>query len=433
MKKRFWLLIAATHIVVAIVVFLLAPALYSRLASHTHDPAVVDSSGDVAYWTCPMHPSVRADEPGSCPICGMDLTPVRPEAAEPSELDADAEEMTFHVDPFRQQLINVQSAPVEERVMEKEIRTVAVLELDETGVSEVYPRVAGWVREVFVNFMHQHVHVGQPLFSVYSPELVASQEEYLLAQQTLEKLGGSPFEHVSTGTESILRAARRRLERFDLTADQIQTLSRTGEVQTAVVVHSPASGHVIEREVFPNRYVTPETRVYTIADHARMWAAVQIYEQDIGQVRLGQPAVMRLISYPGESFQGRVRFIEPHLDGETRTLKVRLEFPNPNFRLKPEMYGDVELKISLGRFLAVPDGAVLRTGRRDVVFVDRGEGRMEMRTVEIGEKAEGYYRVLSGLQAGERVVTQANFLIDSESKIRGIAADWDTPLPTHAH
>ena len=400
----------------------LTPVQRDDPADHAEHEAAVE------HWTCPMHPAVRSDEPGSCPICGMDLTPVHRETAAPTPGRTD-----FVVDTYRRQLINVQSTPVEERLMEKEIRTVGILELDETRITDVYPRVSGWIQEVYANFVHQPVEKGRPLFSVYSPELVASQEEYLLALRTVEELSGSPFEHVSRGAGSLLEAARRRLELFEVSAARIRDLEKSGEVDATLIIPSPVTGYVTERNAFPNRRVTPESKIYTIADYSHIWAWVRVYEHEIGQIREGQPAVVRTAAYPGEAFRGRVTFIAPDLDGGTRTLRARLEFANPNFRLKPEMYVDVELKISLGRFLAVPDSAVLRGGQRDQVFVDRGEGRMELRPVSVGEKAGGYYRVLSGLQAGERVVTQANFLIDSESKIRGIGADWDTPQPTHVH
>jgi membrane fusion protein, copper/silver efflux system len=444
MTRNRLILTLGVLLLAALAIYVLAPG----FPGWTKSPGTAQQS-DVLYWTCPMHPSVRSHEPGACPLCGMDLTPVRRtpppgesgEAVEgePSSDDHDAHETAgegalFHVDPTRQQLINVQTTEVQEMVLEKEIRTVGRLQVDETRIQYVHSRVSGWIQEVFVNYNFQPVKKGEPLFSVYSPELVATQEEYLLALRTVDQLSSSPFEHVSSGSRSLLNAARKRLELFNLTAEQIDRLERTREIQQSVTIYSPATGNVVERRAYPNAYVTPEVNVYSIADHSRIWAQVEVYEQEIGQITIGQQAEMRTAAYPGDVFRGRVAFIDPQLREQTRTLNVRLEFPNPGLRLKPEMFVDVNLKVPLGRGVSVPASAVLRTGRRDIVFVDRGGGQMQLREIEVGDKAAGYYQVSSGLRPGERVVTSANFLIDAESKIQGIESEWETPRPQeHVH
>ncbi len=397
---------------------------------------VTGEDGEIEYWTCTMHPSVRLMEAGTCPICAMDLVPVMksPPATSDNGSENSAQQIagddsTFTVDPRRQQLINVQTTEVEVRSLEKVIRTVATLELDETRIEYVHPRIQGWIEEVFVDFTLQHVNQGDPLFSIYSPELVSTQEEYLLALKTAENLADSPFEHVSDGARSLFEATRRRLELLDVTDEQIEQLEKSGQVQKHLMVYSPVSGHVMERNAFPNMYVTPETKVYTIADHTQIWAYVQIYENEISYVHKGQPVVMSTAAYPGEAFRGNITYVYPHLNAETRTLRVRLEFPNPDLRLKPGMYSNIELQVSLGATLAVPESAVLRTGKRDLVFVDLGSGQMQLRQVEIGATAGGYYEILKGLTAGERVVSAANFLIDAESKVQGVEASWETPKP----
>jgi RND family efflux transporter MFP subunit len=398
--------------------------------------AVTGEDGKIEYWTCTMHPSVRMTEPGTCPICAMDLVPVMKRTPATSDNGSTnsaqqiaGDESTFTVDPRRQQLINVQTIEVEVRSLEKVIRTVATLELDETRIEYVHPKIQGWIDKVFVDFTLQHVNQGDPLFSIYSPELVSTQEEYLLALKTAENLADSPFEHVSTGARSLFEATRRRLELLDITAEQIEQLEKSGQVQKHLMVYSPVSGHVMERNAFPNMYITPETKVYTIADHTQIWAYVQIYENEISYVHKGQPVVMSTAAYPGEAFRGNITYVYPHLNAETRTLRVRLEFPNPDLQLKPGMYSNIEIQVSLGATLAVPESAVLRTGKRDLVFVDLGSGQMQLRQVEIGATAGGYYEILKGLTAGERVVSAANFLIDAESKVQGVEASWETPKP----
>ena len=398
--------------------------------------AVTGEDGEIEYWTCTMHPSVRMKEPGTCPICAMDLVPVMKRSSAISDnvstnsaQQIAGDESTFTVDPRRQQLINVQTTPVEVRSLKKVIRTVATLELDETGIEYVHPKIQGWIDKVFVDFTLQHVNEGDPLFSIYSPELVSTQEEYLLALKTAENLADSPFEHVSNGARSLFEATRRRLELFDITDEQIEQLEKSGQVQKNLIVYSPVNGHVTEKNAFPNMYVTPETRIYTIADYTRIWAYVEIYENEISYVRKGQPAVMRTVAYPGKAFHGNITYVYPHLNEKTRTMRVRLEFPNPDLKLKPGMYSNIEIQVPLGATLAVPKSAVLRTGKRDLVFVDLGSGQMQLRQVEIGATASGYYEILKGLKPGERVVSAANFLIDAESKVQGVEASWETPKP----
>ena len=398
--------------------------------------AVRGEDGDIEYWTCTMHPSVRMKDPGTCPICAMNLVPVMKRA--PATLDngttnsgqpITSDESTFTVDPRRQQLINVQTTEVEIHSLEKVIRTVATLEVDETRIAYVHPKISGWIQRVFVDFTLQHVNLGDPLFSIYSPQLVSTQEEYLLALKTGENLADSPFEHVASGARSLFEATRRRLELFDITDEQIEQLEKNGQVQKHLIMYSPASGYVVERAAFPNMHVTPETRIYTIADYTNIWAYVEIYENEISYVREGQRVAMSTAAYPGEVFRGDITYVYPQLNEETRTMRVRLEFPNPELRLKPGMYSNIEIQVPLGATLAVPESAVLRTGKRDLVFVDLGSGTMQLRQVQVGAQAGGYYEILKGLQTGERVVSAANFLIDAESKVQGVEASWETPKP----
>ena len=426
---------------------------------HEYRP-VFDEEGEIDYWTCAMHPSVRMKEPGKCPICSMDTVAVwkkdnsqqQPTAqAKTEDIDStkNGDEMsgmqghdhstmgvrtkpgidqeaksTFTVSPNRQQLIGIKTESVMIRTLDKEIRTVGMVTLDESKIYNVQTKYTGWIDKVFVDFKWQHVNIGQPLFSIYSPELVTAQEEYLLALKSNKILSDSQFADISSGADSLLKASRRRLELLGVSQSQIKELERTGEVKTNLIVYSPVKGHVAQKNAFENMHVEPNTVLYKIADHTTAWVQVDIYENEIPLVKLGEKATMTLASFPGEVFEGDVTFIWPHINPETRTVKARLEFPNPDLKLLPEMYADVTLDIPIGEKLTIPNSAVLRTGKKDIVFVDKGNGNMEIRRVELGQKAGGYYEVLRGLKSGEQVVSRANFLIDSESKIQAAVATW---------
>jgi len=426
---------------------------------HVYRP-VLDEQGEIDYWTCTMHPSVRLTEPSKCPICSMDTVPVwtkgnsqteqvtetkmqkNDEVKDSNDMasmqghdnstmevstkpgNGEEAKSVFSVSPQRQQLIGVKTEPVMVRTLDKEIRTVGMVTLDESKIYNVQTKYRGWIDRVFVDYQWQHVNIGQPLFSIYSPELVTAQEEYLLALKSKNILGDSQFADISRGANSLLEASRRRLELLDVSEGQIKELERTGKVKTNLTVYSPVKGHVAQKNAFENMHVEPNTLLYKIADHTTAWVQVSIYENEIPLVKLGEKAIMTLASFPGEIFKGEVTFIWPHIDPETRTVKARLEFPNPDIKLLPEMYADVTLDIPIGEKLTIPDSAVLRTGKRDIVFVDKGNGNIEIRKVELGQKAGGYYEVLRGLKKGEQVVTRANFLIAAESKVQAAIATW---------
>lgn len=403
------------------------------LHEHELEP-VKDDEGEILYWTCTMHPSVKMAVPGKCPICAMDLVPVRKQAeavetqtdgAGPAD-EADVSRASlFTVDPRRQQLIGVRTAPVAARSLDKTISTIGRVELDERRIVHVHTKFSGWISKLFVDFQWQHVRKGEPLFSIYSPDLVATQEEYLLALKASRTLGDHSLQEVSGGADSLLKAARRRLELWDISDEQIDRLEETGEVQRDLIVYSPAEGHVTERKAYENMRVEPGTELYTLADHSAVWVHVEVYENDIPLVQIGQRATMTVESFPSRRFSGRVTYIEPHVMEQTRTLQVRLEFANPDLTLKPGMYADVTIGVPGGTALAVPESAVLRTGQRDIVFVDHGQGRMEVRQIELGRRSEDHYEVLRGLEAGENVVVAGNFLIDAESKVQGAIANWE--------
>lgn len=369
---------------------------------------------EVLYWYDPMHPAYKSDQPGIAPDCGMRLVP---KYADEVAALAEHPPGTVMLSPEKQQLIGVRTAPVRRERLQRTLRTVGRLAADETKIARIHVKVAGWVEKVYVDFEGKLVEKGQPLFTLYSPELVSTQREYLVARRGQEYLKASPYREVSEGAESLLRATRERLHLWDISEEQIERLEKTGEVTRTMTLYSPITGFVQHRNLYEQAYVTPEKQLYEIADLSTMWVYADIYEYEVPYVRLGQPATMRLSYFPGQTYRGRVTYVYPTLDPKTRTVKVRLEFPNPDFALKPDMFADVELKIDYGVQTLVPSEAVLDSGMRQLVFVAQPGGFFEPREVQVGARLENQYIILSGLQPGETIVTSGNFLIDSESRL----------------
>jgi Cu(I)/Ag(I) efflux system membrane fusion protein len=325
---------------------------------------------------------------------------------------------TVQISPQKQQLIGVKFGTVEMKPLEKAIRTVGRVDYDEKRIVTVSPKIGGWIEDLYVDFTGKFVKQGDPLFTIYSPELVSTQEEYLLAIQAKKSLSKSPFPEVASSGNSLAESAKRRLKLWDINDDQIKTLEETGQAKKTLTFYSPFSGFVLEKSAYKGMNVMPGVALYKLADLSVVWLYADVYEYELPFVRLGQQASVQLASMPGETFTGRAVYIYPSLNPETRTAKVRFEIPNPQGKVKPEMYANVEIKIRLGQKLAVPEGAIIDTGLRQIAIVDKGSGYFEPREVKVGSKVEGYYEVIKGLKAGERVVTSANFLIDSESKLK---------------
>ena len=323
-----------------------------------------------------------------------------------------------NVSPERQQLVGIRLATAEIRPMIKKIRTVGIVTYDETRVAQVFSKVEGWIEKLLVNYTGTLVRQGQPLFTLYSPDLVATQEEYLLALNAKKTLGSSSIKEISAGSDALLESAHRRLSLWDISEEQINNLEKTGKPQRTLTFFAPISGFVIKKDAVQGMRVMPDKELYTITDLSTVWVNADIYEYELAHIRIGQKAKMNVASYPARDFVGKVSWISPVLEEKTRTAKVRLEFSNRDFILKPEMYANAEIEISAGRKLAVPDEAVLDSGLRKVVFLDKGEGRFEPAEVKIGNKFDGYYEVLAGLSPGERILASAGFLLDSESRLK---------------
>ncbi|UCF79979.1 MAG: efflux RND transporter periplasmic adaptor subunit [Acidobacteriota bacterium] len=367
-----------------------------------------------------MHPTYMSNQPGACPICGMDIVEVEEEGHGGHEDDASTPEgyATVKLSPERQQLIGVRTAAVERRALTKKLRTVGVVQFDEDRIYHTHLKVNGWIEEAFVTYEGQKLYRGQPLFTLYSPELFATEQEFVLALETVRKIGKGEQSEAALGAQAILEAARQRLQLWDIEPREIERLESTRKPQRAVTFHSYMDGFVERITMRHGMYVTPEMELFSLADLSWVWVEAAVYEYELGLIKEGQNAWLTLSYFPGRRFYGKVIYIYPTLDAKTRTARVRFEFENPEFHLKPDMYANVNMEIPLGRALSVPRDVVLDTGTRKIVFVALGDGRFEPRDITVGREAEGYYEVLGGLREGDEVVTNANFMIDSESRIK---------------
>jgi RND family efflux transporter MFP subunit len=372
-------------------------------------------------YFCPMHPQITSTDPNyKCPICGMDLVE-RKDAVQAAghALHDDAKplaQVTISLDQKR--LLGITYGTVERRSISREIRTSARVVPDETRLFRVTTKIEGYVDELYVNVTGQAVNKGDPLLAVYSPELVASQEEFLTAVNAARAMAGSSHEAIAQGAADLVAAARRRLRLWDISEAQIARIERTGRVEKNLQLFAPAGGFVTEKNVLAGQKIMPGDALLTIADLSQVWAEADIYESDLPYIAVGMPATLTLPYWPGKECRGTVSFLNPFLDRETRTLKARMNIDNPDLVLKPEMLGQALLRYRLGERLAVPESAVLRTGTKQYVFKAGRADHLTPVEVTLGLRAEGWFEVAAGLAEGDRVVTSANFLIDSESSLK---------------
>ena len=317
--------------------------------------------------------------------------------------------------------IGVKTGTVEYKLLSDEIRATGTVDVDERLQSSVQVRFSGYIRKVFADATYQYIRKGEPLFTIYSPELVATQEEYLLARQNQTALGGSAVDGVASGASSLTKAAEQRLRQWEIPNSEIAKLQETGKAVTELSINSPASGYIMKRMALPNMYVEPGTKLYTLADLSRVWVNAQVFQNDVGRLKQGDSSTIIVDAYPGRTFQGRLEEILPQVDMTTRTVNVRLAVNNPGVTLKPGMFVNVDLKSALGRQLVIPASAVFQTGLRQVVFVDHGNGSIEPKDVGLGARVGDDFIVLKGLSAHQQIVTSANFLLDSESQLQAAA------------
>jgi Cu(I)/Ag(I) efflux system membrane fusion protein len=400
-------------------------------------------------YTCPMHPSVIKDRPGACPVCGMNLVKksvidrsasggqvseaIKQEKMSPiGSVGEEMEQVTLS--PTQRLLANVATEPVTRRSLSQEIYTVGKIDYNETNLAHVAARIGGRVDKLYVDFTGKEVEKGEPLLEIYSPDLVSAQQEYLLALNAYEKLKSSSLDEPTQNSKSLLEASQEKLFLWGITEDQITELKETKKVKTHMAIYSPTSGTVIEKFVREGMYVMEGENLYDIADLKNVWMFGDIYESEISDVKIGQEVKVKTQAYPDEVFTGRISFIEPVLNPVTRTAKIRADFSNPHYKLKPEMY--VEVKIKSGEnqnCLTIPASAVINTGHMVMAWVEKEPNVFVPRDVKLGEKLGDYYVVLDGLSEGEMVASQGGFLIDSEAQLRaGMTGMEGMPGMEHA-
>ncbi|MBI5557023.1 MAG: efflux RND transporter periplasmic adaptor subunit [Deltaproteobacteria bacterium] len=477
-KRRSRLQVVAVLLILAVAI---GAGLFLRLGSspsHDHDADKSAVTAQVKY-TCPMHPEIITDEPGQCPICGMDLVkietetqpaagsgpmksaeddffsdlkepgqrrllfyrnPMNGEVTSPvpmkDEMGMDyvpvyEDEMqpsgktgvpegrvTIRVGPEALKSSGVQTAPAVRERISRTVRAVGLITADETRIRHVHTKVDGWVESLSVNFNGQLVTAGQPILSLYSPTLLTSQEEFLRARETAAKFSTNQDEGLRKLGQQLFDSARRRLELFDVPSSFINDLEREGKTSRIVTLNAPVAGFVTAKSIFEGQQIVPGQELFTITDLSRVWIEANLYEYEAGQVAVGQEAGLTLPYAPGVRLQGKVTYIYPFLNPESRTLKVRFEFANQDFLLKPAMYADVAIDLATVEGVVVADSAVMDTGTRKLAFVEIEAGTFEPREIETGVRGNGKVQIISGIRTGEMVAVKANFLLDSESRLR---------------
>lgn len=370
----------------------------------------------ILHYSDPQNLQYKSDKPGINPETGNDLEPVYAEDA--TTIPAGA----LQVSAERQQLIGLRFGEVSYESSAQEIRSVGRVAIDETRTTRVHARVEGWIESVKADFVGQLIKKGQPLLTVYSPELLATQQELLLALEARTVMSKSSMHEAHVNSEALVEAARRRLELWNFSRSQIEIIEKTGKPIRSVTIFAPAGGFITARNAFPGQRIAPDTELYAIADLSRVWIMADVFESDAAAVSPGQQAVVTSPNDPAMRLQARVSYIQPQVDPATRTLKVRLELNNPGYRLKPEMFVDVTFPVTGSKILTVPSEAVLDTGTTQTVFVDRGKGFLEPRPIEAGRRFGDRVEVLRGLVKGERIVVSGAFLLNSESQLKSAMA-----------
>jgi RND family efflux transporter MFP subunit len=350
-------------------------------------------------------------------------------ASSTSEQKMETPLVPVQLTPERMQSIGVRMGTVEYKQLSDDIRATGTVDINERLLSYVQVRFPGYISKVFANATYQYVRKGEPLFTIYSPDLVATQQEYLLARQNQKTLSASAVDGVASGAESLSVAAEQRLEQWEVPESEIAKLKETGKPVTDLTINSPVAGYITERNALPNMYAEPSTKLYTVADLSRVWVYAQVFQDDVGRVRPGDTAQITVDSYPGRTFSGQIEEILPQVDMATRTVRVRLAMSNPGLKLKPGMFVNVDLKASLGRQLVVPASAVFQSGTRQLVFLNHGNGSLEPKEIAVGPRVGDDFIVLKGLEAHQPIVTSANFLIDSESQLQAAAGSFVPPPP----
>ncbi|GAB4172122.1 MAG: hypothetical protein Kow00108_06700 [Calditrichia bacterium] len=436
----------------------LVPVKTGMEENHEHEGHDHSEHADTQLYTCPMHPEVLTEEPGSCPKCGMDLVPVKKTGEskkttgkkgkilywrapmDPTEIydhpgksrmgmdlipvyEGEAElgqGGTISIDPRTVQNMGVRFSIVEKGTFSRTIRSVGYVEYDETKLYTVNTKISGWIEKLYVDYTGKPVYKNQPLLEIYSPELVTTQEEYLLALNNFQSLKNSPFKTITESAEQLLASSKQRLQYWDIPEKEIKTLEQTGKIKKTMTLYAPFKGVVVHKNAIEGTHVKEGQDLYKIADLSNVWILASIYDNELPWIYENQEATITLSYYPGEQFTGKITYIYPYLDKKARDVKVRMEFPNPENKLKPGMYANIYIKGKpMEDVLLIPEEAVLRSGKRNIVFVSRGEGKFEPREIKVGAEGDhGKLMVISGLLEGEKIVTSSQFMLDSESKLQ---------------
>ena len=412
-RRAFWIAVTTT-VVLAIV----ASVLWWRLshAQTTSQAGSSSASGSMEGVPQTSAGNASGSEPGSAgdpQVSNMQETPRAP----------------IQLTPQRMQSIGIVLGKVESKPVNSELRFYGNVQVDERRLAYVQTRFTGWIRKVYADATGNFIGKGQPLFTIYSPDLVSTEQEYLLAKKNSESLQQSKVSGVASGASSLFGAAKERLLQWEVSPGEIEKLDQTGKAITDLTIYSPVSGYITDKKALPNMYVQPETMLYTIADLSDVWVMAQVFQSDAGKIKPGDSAEVTVDAYPGRVFNGRVEYILPQLDMNTRTLPMRLVFPNPGLKLRPGMYVNVRAKVPMGRQLVVPASATFHSGTKNLVFVYRGEGNIEPREVELGPQVGNEFVVTKGVKAEEEIVTSANFLIDSEAQLQAAAGAFVPPPP----
>ncbi|MDX8380910.1 MAG: efflux RND transporter periplasmic adaptor subunit [Ghiorsea sp.] len=397
--------------------YMLSPSPMDMKATNVDKQSGTKADKEVLFYRNPMNPNITSQVAAKDEM-GMDYIPVYPGGD-----TGDSPVGTVVIDPTIEQNIGVRTTVAKRQDLSRNIHTIGRITYDEERVALLHPKYEGWVEEMFVDKTGEKVGKDTMLMSIYSPQLVATQEEYLLALNNEEALKDSPFPDVRDGAKSLLESAKQRLQLLDVPKHQIEQLNRERKVMKGLHIHSPFNGTVMSIGARDGQRITPETELYKIADLSKVWAIVDLYEDDMPWVQEGDMATMKVSGIPGQTFKGKVSFIYPYLEAKTRTVKIRLEFDNPKFQLKPEMFANVTVMASKQiNAVVVPSEAIIRTGEQEQLFVVREAGKYEPRQVQVGVSAKGLVQIIDGLEAGEKVVTSGQFLIDSESKLKEATA-----------
>ncbi len=467
--------------IIGVIALLLALGLAWGACGRSAGKAGSGPAAKVQRYQCPMHPTYISDKPGDCPICGMRLVPMddAPSGAGASpagsgapstgrkiayyrspmdpgvhsdrpakdsmgmefvpvyqdELQSEASVVSgraiVSLSPERRSLLGLRTELVQLQHIEHVIRTVGRVAPDERRLYHMHTKFEGYVERLYVDFTGKPVQKGDPLLSIYSPDLVATQQEYLLALRARRQLASSEIASVAQGGANLLDAARERLLLWDIQPKDIQELERTGTVRRTLDLHSEVSGIVTQKNVYQGMRVMPADTLFDIADLSRLWVLADVYTSDLPAIRVGMQAEVSVTFLPGKTWRGPVTYIAPTVEEKTRTVKVRVEVDNRDDALKPDMFADVLLRTDLGTGLVVPESAVIDSGDRQIVFIDQSDGRLEPREVLLGAKLAQGYQVIKGLASGDRVVTSANFLLDSESSLKAaLSAMSSSPAPS---